>query len=104
MKRIIEIKALENGGHRNQTVPIGIEIPSGWAVIPDEIETDNFPFGKIEVERIDGILTVTKWIAGEVPEYKEPETVESKMERLIETLYKTGKLTDEEYNELKGKE
>jgi hypothetical protein len=65
--RILEIQPLDNGAHRNQTIDFNF-LPDGWAVIPEEIETPNFPFGEIEVEEIDGVQTVTKWIAGEIPE------------------------------------
>lgn len=64
--RIIEIQVLLNGGHRNQTGNFKT-IPNGWAVIPEDMETPNFPFGEIEVEEIDGVMTVTKWVAGEIP-------------------------------------
>ena len=96
--RIIEIKAFENGSHRNQTGTLSI-IPEGWAVIPDDMETPNFPFGEVEVEEINGVMTVTKWIAGEFPEVEEEKSV-SKVEMLVETLYKAGKLTEEEYKAL----
>lgn len=99
--KIIEIKALENGSHRNQTGYFAI-IPDGFAVIPDEMETPNFPFGEIETEEKDGVMTVTKWVAGEVPESSEEQSL-TKEERLIEVLYKKGKLTEEEYNEIIGK-
>ena len=56
--RIIEIAPLKNGGHANVT-GIFKEIPKGFAVIPDEMETPNFPFGEVEVEEIDGVMTVT---------------------------------------------
>lgn len=72
--RIIEITALENGAHRNQSY--NNFLPEGYAIIPDELDTPNFPFGDIEVEEIDGIMTVTSWVAGEIPEpepEKEPE-------------------------------
>ena len=71
--QIIEIKALENGAHRNQNGFIG-DIPDGWAVIPDNIETQNFPFGDIDVEEIDGIMTVTHWEPGIIPG-QEPSAV-----------------------------
>jgi hypothetical protein len=32
------------------------------------MECENFPFGEVEVEEIDGVMTVTKWVAGEMPE------------------------------------
>ena len=67
--RIVEIIALDNGGHRNQTIN-GIlpTIPDGWAVIPDDMTTENFPFGEVEAEIIDDVMTVTKWTPGELPE------------------------------------
>lgn len=68
--RIIEIAALENGAHRNQSFH-GF-LPEGWAVIPDDMETANFPFGEITVEEVDGVMTVTSWTPGEMPE-PEPE-------------------------------
>lgn len=74
--KIIEIKALENGGHRNQTCDFNI-IPEGWAVVPDNMETPNFPFGDVTAEEIDGVMTVVKWTAGTMPEPEplpEPET------------------------------
>lgn len=84
--RIIEITALENGAHRNQTGTFDT-IPNGWAVIPDDMETPNFPFGDIETKEIDGVITVTKWIAGEIPEPEPiPEaepTAEEKLNALV---------------------
>jgi len=69
--RIIEIKALSNGGHRNQTSNFTV-IPEGYAVIPENMETPNFPFGEVTAKKIDGIMTVTKWVAGTIPA-PEPE-------------------------------
>ena len=67
---IIEVKALLNGAHRNQTVDNLTEVLEGWVVVPDEIEVpDTFPFVDIEVE--DGV--VTSMTAGVIPE---PETEE----------------------------
>ena len=73
--RIIEIAALENGAHRNQSMdaPLAILdgcsiVPDGWALIPDDMETENFPFGTLEAEEIDGVMTVTAWTPGTVPE------------------------------------
>lgn len=68
---IIEIAALDNGAHRNQTGTFSA-IPDGWAVIPDSMTTENFPFGEVVAEEIDGVMTVTKWTPGEIPE-PEPE-------------------------------
>ena len=68
--QIIEIIALDNGAHNNQTYH-GV-IPEGWAVIPDDMELPNFPFGEVEAEEIDWVMTVTSWTPGEMPE-PEPE-------------------------------
>lgn len=80
--QIVEIEALKNGGHRNQTGDLTI-IPDGWAIIPDSVETPNFPFGEIETKIIDGVMTVTKWTAGIIPEPTlEPEPPVSELEQL----------------------
>ena len=66
--QIIEITALPNGAHRNQTGDFRT-IPEGWAVVPEEMENpETFPFVNIETE--DGV--VTSMTAGTVPE-PEPE-------------------------------
>lgn len=79
--KIIEITPLANGGHRNQTGNFKI-IPEGYAVIPDDMETPNFPFGEIEVEEIDGVMTVTKWVAGIMPETEGDATSVTPIEQL----------------------
>lgn len=63
---MLEIAALENGAHRNQTYHSFL--PDGWAVIPDGMECENFPFGEVEAEEIGGMMTVTKWVPGVMPE------------------------------------
>ena len=75
--RILEIAPLENGAHRNQTYH-GV-LPPGWAVVPDDLETECFPFGSVEAAEIDGIMTVTAWTPGTIPEpepMQEPEPTE----------------------------
>ena len=67
---MLEIKALDNGAHNNHTYHS--VLPEGWAVIPADMECENFPFGEVEAEEINGIMTVTKWIPGVMPE---PETM-----------------------------
>ena len=79
--RIIEIEALSNGAHRNQSGE-NTSLLEGYAVIPDDMETPNFPFGEIEVEEIDGVMTVTSWVAGTIPEAEEPEKPVSEVEQL----------------------
>jgi hypothetical protein len=71
--RIVEIAALDNGAHRNQECHgFSIELPAGWAVIPDDMVCENFPFGEVTVADIDGVATVTKWTPGTMPA-PEPE-------------------------------
>ena len=70
--RIMEISALPNGAHRNQTWDLPVP-PAGFAVIPDGLDTPHFPFGEAAVEEIDGVMTVTEWTPGVLPE---PEVME----------------------------
>lgn len=83
--RIIEIQSLENGGHRNQTGDFEV-IPQGFAVITDDMETPNFPFGDVEVEDIDGVMTVTKWTAGVIPEPEPIPEAEPTAEDMLNAL------------------
>lgn len=54
--QIIEISALKNGAHRNQTLHGGA-LPAGWAVIPDGMELPaTFPF--VDLAAADGVVTV----------------------------------------------
>ena len=74
---IVEIIAYENNSHRNQCGNFKT-IPEGWAVVPDDLETPNFPFGIITVEEIDGVMTVTQWTACPCPEPEDmPKLVNS---------------------------
>lgn len=85
--RIIEIQALSNGAHRNQTYH-GV-LPDGWAAIPDYMDTPNFPFGDITV--VDG--TVTSWTPGVMPEPEpepEPEPTESSVYDELDAAYQEG--------------
>lgn len=81
--KIVEIKALENGAHRNQSGDF-ITVPKGYAVIPDDVETPNFPFGEVYVAEIDGIMTVTNWIPGTIPEPKPEPEAEPSAEELMD--------------------
>lgn len=79
---MIEIASLSNGAHRNQTGTFST-IHDGWAIIPDGMETPNFPFGEVEVAEINGVMTVTKWTAGTIPEPEpEPEPEPAELEQL----------------------
>ena len=68
---IIEITALSNGAHRNQTVSGEVTVPGGWAILTEGIDTPNFPFGEVTVDNSVPPV-VTSWKAGELPE-PEPE-------------------------------
>lgn len=79
---IIEIKSLNGCAHRNQICEHFKALPEGWAVVPDSLETANFPFGEVTTELINGVMTVTKWIAGEMPEIEEIEKPVTETEQL----------------------
>lgn len=64
--RMIEIAALPNGAHKNQTYN-GV-LPDGWAIVPDDMVCENFPFGTATVARVGGQITVSAWIALPMPE------------------------------------
>ena len=80
--KIIEIKALDNGAHNNQEImgadPSTFPVPEGWAILPDDMETSNFPFGDITVDDSTPPV-VTSWTPGVIPEPEpEPEPEEEK--------------------------
>lgn len=77
--RIIEVKPLPNGAHRNQTGNFHA-IPTGWAVIPEDVPIpETFPFVDLTVEG-DTVVTMT---AGVVPEPEpKPEPEPTEMEQL----------------------
>ena len=67
---MLEIVALDNGAHRNQTYHGNL--PDGWAVDRNNLCVENFPFGEVVAEEIDGVMTVTEWTPGTIP-VPEPE-------------------------------
>ena len=83
--RIVKIDKFESGAHDNQTIDRAIKVPSGWAIIPDDMETPNFPFGDLTAEEIDGVMTVTGWTPGVVPEV-EVSDPEPTSEEILNTL------------------
>lgn len=87
--QIIKIEAFENGGHDNQSWD-GIIPPEGYAIIPDGMQLDNFPFGEVEVKEANGILVVVKWIPGVMPETETsgPTTQEDIDSMLIDHEYR----------------
>ena len=84
--RIIEILATENGAHRNQTSDSIIPIPDGWALVPAGMELENFPFGEVTTEEIDGVMTVTNWTPGVIPEPEPEPEPEPSAEELLDIL------------------
>lgn len=85
--RIVEIKALENGAHNNQTINGVLSvIPDGYAVIPDDMTCDNFPFGEVKAEEIYGVMTVTEWIAGTLQEQGPMQEPEPTMNEILDIL------------------
>ena len=103
--RIIEINALPNGAHRNQTINQNMKLPDGYAFIPEGMVLDNFPFGEVTAEEIDGIMTVTAWTPGVIPKKKVSEKelaereIKSLKTKLAEWDYKTSKHADGEYTD-----
>ena len=88
---IIEIAALENGAHRNQTGTFRT-IPEGWAEVPSSITIpDTFPFVNIEAE--NGV--VTSMTAGVVPEPEpEPTPEPTQLDRIEAQITYTAMMTD----------
>lgn len=92
--QIIEINALENGAHRNQSWTGG-HIPDGWAAVSGNITIpDTFPFVDIEVDE-NG--TVTAMTPREVPQAEpepEAEPEATQLDRIeAQTMY-TALMTD----------
>ena len=77
--KLIEVQALDNGAHRNQTTT-STTIPTGWAEIPADVAIpDTFPFVDIV---LDGNKVVSM-TAGVVPEPEtEPEPEPTETEQL----------------------
>ena len=91
---LIEIKALDNGAHNNQNGGLSY-VPEGWAVIPEGMATPNFPFGEVEVAEIGGVMTVTKWTPGEMPEPEpEQEPAPSQLDIIEAQVTYTAMMTD----------
>lgn len=75
---IVKILKREDGGHSNQTMysmtPAIFPVPDGYCLVPDTmLPLENFPYGDLEAEEIDGVMTLTKWTAEELPPEPEPQ-------------------------------
>lgn len=83
--QMLEIIALNNGAHRNQTYH-GV-LPEGWALIREDVKTlENFPFGDLTAEEIDGVMTMISWTPGEMPEPEPEVEPEPTAEELIDIM------------------
>lgn len=55
--RIIELTAGENGAYRNRKTDFDVEVPDGWAIVSEDLETpETFPFVKNLVQDADGMV------------------------------------------------
>jgi hypothetical protein len=83
--QMIEIIALENGAHNNQTYH-GVR-PDGWALIREDVDTlENFPFGEVVAEEVDGVMTMTEWVPGVMPEPEPEPEPEPTTEELLDIM------------------
>lgn len=87
---MIEILALDNGAHRNQTYH-GV-LPDGWALIREDVSTlENFPFGEVIAEEVDGVMTMVEWTPGIMPEPEPiPEPEETSVWDELDAAYREG--------------
>lgn len=92
--RLVQIDPFENGSHDNQTINKNISLPSGWAVIPDDMVCENFPFGTLTAEEIDGVMTVTSWVPGVIPEIEVFEEALTQLDRIEAQVTYTAMMTD----------
>lgn len=76
---VIKIEADNNGSHNNHEYHG--KLLEGWAMCPLKREVmPNFPFGTPTVEEINGVMTVTAWQPGVMPEPEpmpDPEPTEA---------------------------
>ena len=95
--QMIEIGALENGAHNNQTYH-GY-LPDGWAVIPPDMEIpDTFPFVDMIVDETGSTPCVISMTAGSIPAPDDepapiPENEPSVEERVATLEYAMKSLT-----------
>ena len=78
--RIIEIQALPNGAHRNQTTT-STTIPTGWAEIPADVAIpETFPFVDIVVEG-NKVVSMTAGVVPDPEPQPDPEPTETEQLR-----------------------
>lgn len=95
MQRMMELAPLRNGAHRNQTFH-GV-LPEGWALVPEELATENFPFGTVTAEALPGpggeggaVMTVTGWTPLPVPEQKPEAAPAPTVWEALDAAYQEG--------------
>ena len=92
--QIIEIKALDNGAHRNQSGDSVRAVPNGWAVVPASLVCENFPFGEIVVDDSTP-PAVTEWKPLPIPEPEPlPEPEPTQLDVLEAQVTYTAMMTD----------
>lgn len=79
--KIIEIQALDNGAHRNQTVSGAVAVPDGWAEIPAAVAIpETFPF--VDVVTSGGkIVSLRARVVPDPEPQPEPEPTETEQLR-----------------------
>lgn len=78
--KIIEIQALDNGAHRNQTTT-STTIPDGWAEIPADVAIpETFPFVDIQVDG-NKVVSMTAGVVPDPEPQPEPEPTETEQLR-----------------------
>lgn len=75
--KIIEIVQLPNGAHANQSYHDFV--PDGWAILPDIVETPNFPFGDITVNNSMPPVVQT-WTPLPIPKPETPSPTKQREE------------------------
>ena len=78
--KLIEIQALPNGAHRNQTTTSNT-IPTGWAEIPADVTIpETFPFVDLTVEG-NKVVSMTAGVVPDPEPQPEPEPTETEQLR-----------------------
>lgn len=78
---IIEIQALPNGAHRNQTVSGAVAVPAGWAAIPADVSIpETFPFVDVVTSGGKIVSLRAREVPAPEPEH-EPEPTETEQLR-----------------------
>lgn len=79
--KLIEIQALPNGAHRNQTVSGAVSVPDGWAEIPADVTIpETFPFVDLVVEG-NKVVSMTAGVVPDPEPQPEPEPTETEQLR-----------------------